>query len=166
MIPIAVAFFKVHPAKKEKSQKTFSQRPSNTCRTQAIQRLLVQGNPRSYRCLPIVRRPCPLTFAIDKNIFPSPSPFPSRGRGIGNLIPRPVSSGKCGFENCARGRDAPSLSGARAKTGQPMGLCMGSFERCSRLCAAKMASLHAAVAGRPLYRGGGSRTPRDFSGRR
>ena len=106
MIPIAVAFFKVHPAKKEKSQKTFSQRPSNTCRTQAIQRLLVQGNPRSYRCLPIVRRPCPLTFAIDKNIFPSPSPFPSRGRGIGNLIPRPVSSGKCGFWELCTGATA------------------------------------------------------------
>lgn len=45
------------------------QRPSNTCRTQAIQRQLVQGNPRNYRCLPIVRRPCPLTFAIDSFRF-------------------------------------------------------------------------------------------------
>ena len=33
-----------------------------------------------------------------------------------------------------------------------LGLWAGPFERCSRLCAAKMAALHAAVAGRPPYR--------------
>jgi len=31
---------------------------------------------------------------------------------------------------------------------QPMGLCAGSFKRCFRSCAAKMAALHAAGAGR------------------
>ena len=34
---------------------------------------------------------------------------------------------------------------------QPMGLWAGPFERCSRACAAKMAALHAAVAGRPSH---------------
>ena len=31
-------------------------------------------------------------------------------------------------------------------------LCEGGGDRCSRLCAAKMAAPHAAVAGRPTYR--------------
>ena len=40
---------------------TSSKQPS----TQTTQSQPVLENPRNYRCLPIVRRPCPLTFAID-----------------------------------------------------------------------------------------------------
>ena len=85
------------------------QRPSNTRRTQAIQRLLVQGNPRNYRCLPIVRRPCPLTFAIDKKFLPGETCPPAKSR---------VSCQRAGSRFASSGPSARRGNGERLAVAQ------------------------------------------------